>query len=233
MNKWINFQISESALTDKLIALSPWLTPLSAMQITITNMIDPLGYWPPIAILTGAAIEILLVAIFKTGLDFYQHNKRYKDEKNKMPLWIPILAFAFYILLIIGVVFTLEIPLDEKSKPWVYAGIKASLVLLSIPAGVIISVRKMHQDTLEKLSRKGIKPEKDSESKAQVSESRVKVSESEKQTPETFARWPDVPDPIRREVAKLATWEQVQEKFPYLKDKTAQNWLRYAHKLYP
>lgn len=224
-------------LTDKLINLSPWLTPLSGMQITIQNMLGPLNYWPPVAYLTGVAIEILGVATLSTALDFYQHNKRYADDKNKMPLIVPGLAFGFYIVLIMAIVILLEIPLEGSQKVASLITVKAMLTLLSIPAGLIIAVRKLHKDTLQKLSKKKQTAAQVSEGEAVIAPAPAQVSpqvsEPQAQVSETFENWKRVPENIRKEIALLSHWSEVQKRFPNLIEKTAQNWLKSAKALYP
>lgn len=242
--KPIKLQI-ENYSTDKAISfllnLSPWLAPLSSMQITIENMVNRLNYWTPIAVATGFSIEVLGMATLHTALTFYQHNRRYTDEKNKIPLWVPILAFGFYLILVMGIVILLEWPIqDERVKLWIELGVKGLLVLLSIPAGLVIVSRELHKDTLAKLSRAKKPAAQVSENEpapafepAQVSEKPAQVSENKKETAQVYENWKKVPDHIRREIAGLSHWTEAQTKFPYLKEKTLQNWLRYAKELFP
>lgn len=214
-------------LTNSLIRFSPWLTPLSAAQITIKNMIERLGYWEPIAWLTGFAIEILGIATLDTALTFWRHNRRYTADQNKLPTWIPVAAFCFYIIVVLLVVVALEWPVEEINKVYINVMIKALLATLSIPAGATIAVREIHKDTLQELAEKramrAVKPEKVTEKKPPAPE---KVTE-------TFPSWLKLPENLRKEVAKMETWEKVREKFPYLSERSAQNWLKYGKRDYP
>lgn len=248
--KPINLQIenlSENTV-GLLLGLAPWLTPLSAMQITITNMYNRLDYWLPVAIATGLSIEILGMATLSTALTFYQHNRRYSDEKNKMPMAVPAFAFGFYLVLVMAIVILLEIPAqDARSGAWVSIIVKALLVLLSIPAGLIIAVRELHRETLAKLSRKSVKAPQVAEGEGQaaqvsetkpekapkVSETPAQVTETFQQGPQIFSDWKRVPEDVRKEIALLTHWSDVQIRYPYLKEKTAQNWLKAARSLYP
>lgn len=214
-------------LTNSLIKFSPWLTPLSAAQITIRNMIDRLGYWGPVAWLTGIAIEILGIATLDTALTFWRHNRRYSAAQNRLPTWIPVAAFVFYITVVLSVVIALEWPFESLSDEKTNVIIKALLATLSIPAGATIAVRELHKDTLQELAEKrrerAAKPEKVTE----------KITPAPKPVVETFSSWLKVPENLRKEIAGMKTWEEVKDNFSYLSDKTAQNWLRYGKRDYP
>lgn len=235
----------------KLLGLAPWLTPLSTMQITITNMITRLGFWPPVAWATGLSIEILGMATLHTALAYYQHNRRYSDVKNKMPLFVPVLAFCLYLVLVIAIVIALELPLaDEAVKAWINLAVKGLLALLSIPAGLVIVARELQRETVEKLARKPKQaaqnepPKKETseqvaESPAQVAEDKTspaQVSEDIEQVAESpapiYESWKQVPEEVRKRIATFTHWTQVQEAFPYVKERSCQDWLRYAHTRY-
>lgn len=89
-------------------------------------------------------------------------------------------------------------------------------------------LRQNHEIKLQKLSQSG------PESGAKVSESFEKVAEPAAKVPETFGKWHDwrkLPESERKVVATLESWEKVAELYG-VPDKTAQNWLNNAQKLY-
>ncbi|MGD8457192.1 MAG: hypothetical protein PVF83_12470 [Anaerolineales bacterium] len=140
----------ESALVGLISAFAPWLAPIAPAFMSYENAHTELGFPIGIAVVVGFVVEFLGLTTISTSLTFWNHNRNYKAEKNKVPTWIPILTFVFY-LTIVG---TLNLVLEAfpDSDTWKIVA-RALLVFLSVPAAVILAVRSVHLQIVNSLHR--------------------------------------------------------------------------------
>lgn len=132
----------ESNLVNAVSALAPWGAPLVPAMLTFWNTSENLGfpYW--LAFTSAFVVEALGLSSVRTTLDFIAHNRRYKASYKRMPIIWPVLAFAFYLVLILSV----NVSLDWYAMTPQQLIALGGLTLMTIPAALILGVRSLHAD---------------------------------------------------------------------------------------
>jgi hypothetical protein len=147
--RWVNS--FEDSFVNFVSVIIPWLVPLIPAYILYNHLLTDLKWDRPWALVAGAVVEGLGLATVNTYFRFERHNRRYKDQKNKMPLWVVIVAYVWYlaIVLFVNVVFDWRAGVD-------FTRIIAILAFstLSLPASALISVRGMHSEWKSEHERK-------------------------------------------------------------------------------
>lgn len=145
---------SESTLVSILAAIGPWAAPLAPAVMSYQHMVQSLLFPWWVALSIAFVIEIQGLTSVSTYLSFWAHNRRYKDEKKKTPTGVVVVAFMFYL----AVVLAINVLLDASQVPgfplgyeWVVVIVRALLTLLSIPAALILAVRALHKDILDEM----------------------------------------------------------------------------------
>jgi len=87
-------------------------------------------------VIAGIVVEGLGFASIHRLFMFWQNNKQYTADKNKMPLWIPIVAFFWYLVVVLVVNTLLEIDAGASIVRVIAVG---ALTTLSIPTMAIIA----------------------------------------------------------------------------------------------
>jgi len=138
---------AERSILDALSAIVPYTTASIPAYLTYTHTRDLMDFSVGIARLAAFTVEVLGVTAVSTAIRFWQWNKSHVQEKDRAPFWLAVGTYAFYILITLSVNVILE----------VYAGVRAGAViwaiglfsLLSIPSGVLISIRAQFGEMLE------------------------------------------------------------------------------------
>lgn len=132
----------EGSLVNVVSALAPWGAPLVPAMLTFWNTRTHLGFPIWLALTVGFVVEALGLSAVRTSLDFIAHNRRYKANYRKAPLYIPLIAFGFYLVIIIGV----NVALDWGLRSPTEIVALLFLTLLTVPAALIVGVRALHTD---------------------------------------------------------------------------------------
>lgn len=196
LNEWI--RDTENSLVNFLSAFSPWLAPLIPAYMTYQHAYETLKF-PLFFAVTGAAVvEILGFSAVSTYLSFWFYNRRNKAEGRKAPLTVVIIAFGFYLALIIFSNVLLDTFPDEK---WAEITVRALFTLQTIPAAMLVSVRTQHRELLSEIAKE----------KRETSERNQKPSETsrkdENRVSETFRNFPK----DWRSLEPTLTYEQTTE----------------------
>lgn len=138
---------AERSLLDLLSAIVPYTTASIPAYLTYTHTYEYMDFPIRIAWLAAFTVEVLGVTAVSTSIRFWQWNSTHKSNAEKAPFFLAVSTYAFYILIVLSVNVILE----------VYAGVRAPAViwaiglfsLLSIPSGVLISVRAQFGEMLE------------------------------------------------------------------------------------
>jgi vacuolar-type H+-ATPase subunit I/STV1 len=94
----------------------------------------------------GIVAEGLGLASLVTSFIFWSHNRRYKDEKAQMPLWVPILTYLFYLIIIL----TVNVVMDWQAGQDGWRILVVALFsLLSLPAGLLLAVQTIHHEWMD------------------------------------------------------------------------------------
>lgn len=145
--RWINS--FEDSFVNFISVVIPWLVPLIPAYILFDHLIEL--DWPRwLAFTAGAVVEGLGLSTVNTYFRFEKHNRRYTAEKNQMPIWIPVLAYTWYlvIVLFVNVVFDIVSGVD-----WTRIVAITAFSTLSLPASALISVRASHTQWLSEHAR--------------------------------------------------------------------------------
>jgi len=109
-------------------------------------------FW--LALVIAIVIECLGLATVSTILSFWSYNRRYTDERKQAPIGLTIVAFTFYLLIVLA----MNVAIDATAAYDLSNGtnssgiaeiiVRALLTLMSIPAALIMAVRTQHQEVL-------------------------------------------------------------------------------------
>lgn len=138
---------AESAMVDLLSATVVYTVPLVSAYLTYAHCISIVQLPPGVSFAAAFSVEVLGIAAVSTSVKFWKHNKRYTDAKNKAPFWLAVFSYVFYLVVTLAINVILEIVAGVRS-PWIIVTI-GLLSLLSVPSGVLISIRSLHTDMLE------------------------------------------------------------------------------------
>lgn len=145
----------EITIINIISSFAPWLAPIAPAYMSYHNALDKLNFPPWVALVVGLVVEFLGLTTISTALSFWYHNKKYKSDKNRVPIEIPIFAFIFYLIVVV----TLNVMLEAiPNNPFIIIAARALLVFLSVPAAVILAVRAVHVQVLDSLIRRPANP---------------------------------------------------------------------------
>lgn len=209
INGWIHNV--EFSVVNLVSTIAPWLAPLAPAYLSYNHMLNILHFPVEIAISIALVVEMLGLSTISTSLMFWNHNRRYSADKNKVPVIIPIFSFLFYLAIVLTVNVMLEINQTGSAIVWS----KAFLTLLTIPAAVTLAVRAMHKEVQEGLK----KPKKE------VSGNLPKLSEN---LPPHSLDWRTLDHSDKMNVSTYSV-RQVVETYG-VSERTARNWKVQAEK---
>ena len=180
------------------------------------------------AVIMGIVVEGLGLASLVMTFTFWSHNRKYQDKNNKMPLWIPIFTYCFYLI----VVLWLNVLLDYLAGIQVQkVAVVALFSLLSVPAGLLLAVQTIHTEWNTDHSRQ-LSERKQSRFEKLAAKSQEERKETEK--PQNLPRdWrnlrPTLSDNQVEQFAALAAYQvrHVMEKYG-VSERTVENWRNYA-----
>lgn len=135
---------TESSIVELLVTIGPWLAPLTPASMTYAHVVGTLGFAQVWGWTTAISVEILGLASGHTWAKFHIHNKRYRAKADKLPVWPIVFTFGFYL----AVVITINMAMDWASTTWATRIAKLGLIMLSVPAIVIVSIRAQHAKVL-------------------------------------------------------------------------------------
>lgn len=227
LNDWI--RDTENSIVNFLSAFAPWLAPIIPAYMTYQHAIGTLRFPMHIAIPAALVVEILGFSAVSTYLSFWFHNRRNKAESKRAPVGLVVMAFAFYLSLIVFSNVLLDSFPNDK---WAEIAVRALFTLQTIPAAMLVSVRTQHRELLSEIARE----------KRESSENKRKSSENEgeenDEVSETFRNFPK----DWRKIRPLLSNEDVVEIAGMSADKlkefaqsngvdirTASNWRTYAN----
>lgn len=179
LNDWI--RDTENSIVNFLSAFAPWLAPLVPAYMTYQHAVGTLEFPQVVAIPAALVVEILGFSAVSTYLAFWFYNRRNPAASKKAPIILVIIAFGFYLVLI---VFS-NVLLDSfPGERWAEITVRALFTLQTIPAAMLVSVRTQHRELLSEIAKE----------KRERSETRKKVSETERKDDdlgsETFRNFP-------------------------------------------
>jgi hypothetical protein len=147
--RWISDTINgaERAILDALSAIVPYTTASIPAYLTYTHTLTQMGFPPNIALLSAFTVEVLGVTAVSTAIRFFQWNKSHTQEKDQAPFWLASATYGFYIAITLSVNVLLEVFAKQRAPAVIWA--IGLFSLLSIPSGVLISIRAQFGEMLE------------------------------------------------------------------------------------
>lgn len=171
---------AERGIVDFISAFVPYAVPIIPAYLTYYHTLDMMDFPAWVAWTAAFVVEALGLASVSTAVRFYLHNKRYKSEQNKAPLWMAIVVYVFYIAIVIVVNVMLEVVSAQRSGAIIWA--IALFSFLSFPSGVLISVRTQYREMLEeKAERKQQAQQSVNQPKAEKHENKPKPASAHKE----------------------------------------------------
>lgn len=138
---------AEKSFLDLLSALVPYFVPVIPAYLTFYHTRDQMAFPTEVAWTAAFVVEVLGMTSISTAIRFYRNNKRYSTEQNKAPFNLAIFTYIFYLVVVLSVNVLLEV-VAEKRTPAIILAI-ALFSLLSVPSGVLISIRSQFSEMLE------------------------------------------------------------------------------------
>lgn len=147
---------AERSVLDALSAIVPYTTASIPAYLTFTHSRDYMGFSELIAGLASFTVEVLGVTAVSTAIRFWQWNNNHSNKAERAPFWLAVGTYAFYILVVLSVNVILEVYAGKHAPAVIWA--IGLFSLLSIPSGVLISIRaqfgEMLEDKREKLEKR-------------------------------------------------------------------------------
>lgn len=128
---------AEYAFVTLIAAVIPWLVPLVPAYLTGYHVMVDLKLPEWAAWIIGIVLEGLGIASMNRVVAFWENNRRYIKETNKMPLLIPIATYVWYFAVVLVVNVLLEREAGASNTRLWAIGLLASL---SLPTAALISV---------------------------------------------------------------------------------------------
>lgn len=167
---------TEHTVMTFIAAVIPWLVPLIPAYLTGKHVIDELQLPEWTGWVIGAVVEGLGLASMSKIVAFWENNRRYKKDTNKMPITVPAFTYIWYLAVVIVVNVLLEKEAGASSlRIWTVA----ILASLSVPTAALIAVTSIWTERiLAKDAEKSSGASETSHDFSETSESSKKVSES-------------------------------------------------------
>jgi hypothetical protein len=142
----------ERSVLDALSAIVPYTTASIPAYLTYDHTLKQMAFPDNIALLAAFTVEVLGVTAVSTSIRFWQWNKNHKTAPA--PFWLAVTTYLFYIVITLSVNVILEIYAAERNPAVIWA--IALFSLLSVPSGVLISVRAQFGEMLEDRREKSV-----------------------------------------------------------------------------
>lgn len=171
---------TENSIVNLISTFAPWLAPLAPAFMTYQHAInkDTLNFPVFIALPVALVVEILGFSAVSTFMSFWFYNRRNRAENKKAPLTLIVIAFAFYLALIL---FS-NVLLDAfPTETWTLITVRALYTLQTIPAALIVAVRTQHRDMISEITK----------------EQNEKNANKQNQTPQNSPVPQDVPQQVK------------------------------------
>ena len=168
---------AERSFLDLLSALVPYAVPIIPAFLTFDHVHKMMGFDVWVAWTAAFVTEVLGITSVSTAIRFYRHNaiyaaqtiaaqqtdpaqkknqkvkanaittKKNKSAKNKAPFGLAIFTYVFYLAIVLSVNVLLLIESQSKTAAVIWA--IGLFSLLSVPSGILISIRSQFGEMLE------------------------------------------------------------------------------------
>ncbi len=152
MNKFFGFLAdtitnAERGILDFLGAFVPYAVPIIPAYLTYYHTKDMMGFPSWVAFTAAFVVETLGMTSVSTAIKFYRNNQQYKSGENKAPFALALFVYLFYLVVVLSVNVLLEW-VDGSRSGYIILAI-ALFTMLSVPSGVLISIRAQYREILD------------------------------------------------------------------------------------
>lgn len=217
----------ENSFVNFLSVFAPWLAPVTPAYMTYRHALERLEFPQEFAFAAAVLVEIMGFTAVSTYMSFWFYNRRNSAASKKAPLILVVIAFGFYLALIVSS----NILLDSfPESSWAIIVVRALYTLQTIPAALLVSVRTQHRELLSEIARE--RREKVSE---RSESSRKEEKEEQKVSGNLPKDWRNLrPLLTKEQVIDLANLSAEGVKKVSLQhsvdERTVVNWRKYARK---
>lgn len=138
---------AERSFLDLLSVAVPYAVPIIPAYLTFKHTMGEMDFPEWVAWTAAFVTEVLGITAVSTAIRFWRNNQQYQSTKEQAPFKLAIAVYAFYIVIVLSVNVILEIVSGARSG-WVIFAI-GLFSLLSLPSGVLISIRAQYTEMLE------------------------------------------------------------------------------------
>jgi hypothetical protein len=178
----------ENRILNAIAAISPWLAPLIPTYYAAYNAYDYLAKgheWYDVGLIVAMAltVEFIGLAGVHTAIQLWNYNRTKNASDDPAPLWLAILAVAFYMAIIITVNAALDYArvASPSSLPYVKILAVSLLSLLALNSALIVALRAGQNDREERAEKRK------TERKEQRAERKANKGEQDANNSRTFA----------------------------------------------
>lgn len=218
---------TEHTVMTFIAAVIPWLVPLIPAYLTGYHVITELRLPEWTGWVIGAVVEGLGLASMSKIVAFWENNRRYKKDTNKMPITVPAFTYIWYLAVVIVVNVLLE---KESGASALRIWTIAILASLSVPTAALIAVTSIWTERI--LTKEAEKAAGNSETYSESSESTVKSKEVSESFPKDWRKLrPILTEDDLRVFAFLSPSNVRELSLKYdVTEKTIQNWRTHARR---
>jgi hypothetical protein len=138
---------AERSILDFVSIFVPWAVPIIPAYLTFFHTRDMMNFPPWVAWTAAFVVEALGITAVSTAIRFWKNNTLYKSQQEKAPFWLAVGVYVIYIVIVLTVNVLLEITAGSRSGIVILA--IGLFCLLSLPSGVLISIRAQFREQLE------------------------------------------------------------------------------------
>jgi hypothetical protein len=184
LNNWI--RNTESSIVNFLSSFAPWLAPIIPAYMTYSHASGVLEFPIAVAVPAALVVEILGFSAVSTFLAFWFYNRRNVAGTKRAPIEVVIIAFVFYLALIVVSNVLLDATKGTEWSGWAVVAVRALYTLQTIPAALIVAVRTQHRELLSEIAKEKLEKlsSKQVELSKNVPEDDGKNLESSKKVPD-------------------------------------------------
>lgn len=136
----------ENSIVNLIAKIVPILVPLIPAYVSYNHVKNELFFSTFFAFTYASVVEGLGYASIYRALQFWEWNRRFKKEEKKSPFWLALAIYITYLFVILWV----NVMLDwQTGIVWYRIVAIAAISLLSVPAGLLISISAIHTERVK------------------------------------------------------------------------------------
>lgn len=167
----------ENSFVNLISKIIPILVPLIPAYVSYNHVKNELGFSNFFAFTYAAVVEGLGYASIYKALQFWEWNRRFSKEEKKSPFTLAIIIYITYIFVILWV----NVMLDwQTGVVWYRIVAVGAISLLSVPAGLLVSISAMHNERVKEHEEK-LEQLKDAREEAKKQREEEKKEQKEKE----------------------------------------------------